>query len=336
MNIGHNSDLKLQTKTSHVFDNGDSFVGKLSNGLRNGFGHYTWNNGNYYAGEFKDGLKHGYGYWRKSHDANSNQYKGEFMNDKKWGYGEFKWSSGNYYKGNYKNDEREGYGEMYWTDRSIYKGIWHNGIQHGAGTMFFSDGTFIKGCFNNNVFLSENKISEKQSMSLSRQGDEIEAHIYNLPSLGNTGYRSVINRKEASVIPNSSKHWNSPKNPINKLNLVRRSIELSSPNQNNTFYISQNYSNLNSSLGKNRNTFNGFPQDKPKTLNKRRNKGIKSLSKSRRKYRVSGSITWFCNQTYFIHRTNFIILERKNSKAIFKDEQEFYCRHLHQNPWKPC
>ena len=72
--------------------------------------------------------------------------------------------------------------------------------------MFFSDGTFIKGCFNNNVFLSENKISEKQSMSLSRQGDEIEAHIYNLPSLGNTGYRSVINRKEASVIPNSSKH----------------------------------------------------------------------------------------------------------------------------------
>lgn len=68
---------------SDIFSNGDSYVGKYHNGLRNGYGHYTWANGNYYVGEFKDGLKHGYGFWAKSKEPNANNYKGEFINDKK-------------------------------------------------------------------------------------------------------------------------------------------------------------------------------------------------------------------------------------------------------------
>ena len=68
---------------SDVFTNGDSYIGKYQNGLRNGYGHYTWKNGNYYVGEFKDGLKHGYGFWSKSKEPHANNYTGEFINDKK-------------------------------------------------------------------------------------------------------------------------------------------------------------------------------------------------------------------------------------------------------------
>jgi hypothetical protein len=252
MNFEHGSD---------VFDNGDSYIGKLKDGVRNGFGHYTWANGNYYIGEFKDGLKHGYGFWSKSKDTNSNQYRGEFLNDKKCGYGVFRWTSGNQYKGNYKNDEREGYGEMYWADGSIYKGSWHNGIQHGLGTMIFPDGTFIKGYFKNNVFLNSSEIPDQiQNRSQER---EIEAHIYNLPTIRKSGHKSVIEAKEVPILTRIQKHCISPrivssklKDYRSKIATTRRSVEQYTP-KNNTFYGSQNVSKLNSSIpNKNRNTYN--------------------------------------------------------------------------------
>lgn len=216
----------LSTRFGHgsdVFDNGDAYIGKHKDGTREGYGHYTWKNGNYYIGEFKDGLKHGYGFWSKSKDPNSNQYRGEFLNDKKCGYGVFKWESGNYYKGNYKNDEREGYGEMYWNDGSVYKGDWRNGIQHGYGTMIFSDGTSIKGYFKNNVFLSTDKIPEKQQQV--SQENQIEAHIYNLPHILASGHKSAIGVPASPIQSNHKQTWRSPQITTNKIMVTRRSIE---------------------------------------------------------------------------------------------------------------
>jgi hypothetical protein len=281
-----NNSMVLEHK-SDIFDNGDSYVGKHINGLRNGFGHYTWGNGNYFIGEFKDGLKHGYGFWSKSKDPNSNQYRGEFLNDKKCGYGVFKWSSGNYYKGNYKNDEREGYGEMHWIDGSVYRGNWHNGIQHGHGTMIFPDGTFIKGNFKNNVFLGNNKLPDR-IMTSSRE-TEIEAHIYNLPSLANEGYKSVIGRKGQPIFIDSNKYCLSPKVITRRIIETRKSIELNSM-ADKTFYPSQYTSMLNSSLGHDRNTYQGFMIEDNR---KKRKKFMKntSLGRSKTKMQVSKIIT---------------------------------------------
>lgn len=67
---------------------------------------YKWKNGAIYKGKFKNGVRYGYGYWTYGNES----YEGEYINDKRNGKGLYKWEKGSYYEGEFLDDLRHGFG----------------------------------------------------------------------------------------------------------------------------------------------------------------------------------------------------------------------------------
>lgn len=82
-------------------DDGSRFVGKYTNGKRNGTGTYYYGKGGKYTGEFTDGKRSGKGTY---YFANGNKYVGAWLNDK-----------------------QEGYGILYQQDGRVVNGTWKKG-----------------------------------------------------------------------------------------------------------------------------------------------------------------------------------------------------------------
>ena len=137
---------------------GDEYVGEFKDGIRSGFGHYSFSDGSSYSGEKK--IIEGYSYQHG---------KGTYTNrdgSRRAGY----WKKGllvkgtdgpEGYIGEFKNNLKHGIGTMVYPTGAKYKGAWKKGERHGAGVYIEADGTKYIGewkdgeRFNNRLYLGK-------------------------------------------------------------------------------------------------------------------------------------------------------------------------------------
>ena len=156
--------------------NGEKFIGKIKNGLKegegilyydkdneknraryegdfkndkpNGKGIMYWNFGDKYEGDWKNDIIEGKGIY---HWINGGKYEGDFKNGKREGKGLMHWSENEKYEGDWKNDQREGIGVKYWENGDKYDGHWKNDKKEGKGIMFFNNGNKYDGDWKNGI-----------------------------------------------------------------------------------------------------------------------------------------------------------------------------------------
>ena len=110
---------------------GNEYVGGVLDGLKNGFGEFTYATKTKYIGEFKNNIREGLGTLVSAHEM----YVGEF-----------------------KGDAKCGLGTVYYTDGSKYYGYFMSDKTCGLGIFKYKDGTYeIAKYFNDCLVGDENK-----------------------------------------------------------------------------------------------------------------------------------------------------------------------------------
>jgi V8-like Glu-specific endopeptidase len=125
---------------------GDKYVGQYKNGKKHGHGTYTYANGEKYIGEYRDELKSGQG---TETFLDGSKYVGEFKDDKKHGQGTYTAANGFKYVGEFKDNRQEGYGTYIYPDGTKFVGEWENVSMSGQGTHTSPDGTKFVGEWKN-------------------------------------------------------------------------------------------------------------------------------------------------------------------------------------------
>lgn len=123
----------------------------------NGKGEMKFSSGSY-NGQWKDGLRNGYGVF--SWD-NGDVYKGNWVEDKRHGAGEYTWHDGSRYKGNYSHGIRSGYGIYYYTNGTIYEGTWQNNLKHGIANFYYKQSVNLGGKYFNNEYVSGTGVNQE-------------------------------------------------------------------------------------------------------------------------------------------------------------------------------
>lgn len=141
------------------FNNGNSYIGEVYDGVPNGKGKLFYADGSYHIGKFQNGIPQGEGEYFKRRRDDYERYIGNFLNGKlngygeaflRWdwhyvgnfldglmsGYGKMDYPNGEYYIGNFYNDSATGKGEIHYRNGNIYKGQVENGYPNGVGTLF--------------------------------------------------------------------------------------------------------------------------------------------------------------------------------------------------------
>jgi hypothetical protein len=114
------------------YSNGDFYRGNIDdNGLKNGYGKYTWANGDVYVGEYKDALRSGKG---KYTWPDGRVYYGDWLADKMHGKGKYTWANGDVYVGEYKDNLKNGKGKYTWANGDVYDGEFLDGFGLSAQT----------------------------------------------------------------------------------------------------------------------------------------------------------------------------------------------------------
>lgn len=132
-----------------TYQNNDLYEGEFVDGLRHGFGMYTYGEtGNKYEGEWANNLKHGIG---KMIFANEGEYFGRFENGKRHGEGVFKYKNKNIYSGSWLYGNKHGKGTYIFDDTKMkIVGEWNEG-KIIEGKWVFPNGTYFEGKFENNL-----------------------------------------------------------------------------------------------------------------------------------------------------------------------------------------
>ena len=133
-----------------IYNNGQAFEGKFTNGKLNGKGVYKYKDA-LYIGDFLNNIRQGKGVLMN----NKFRYIGQFNLGKIDGYGkiifyEDKEGEGEY-EGFFKNNNIEGKGIMKWKNGNSYEGEMKNGKMNGVGRFIPAGGIPIEGVFRNNV-----------------------------------------------------------------------------------------------------------------------------------------------------------------------------------------
>lgn len=123
----------------------------------NGKGEMKFSSGSY-NGQWKDGLRNGYGTFSWN---NGDVYKGNWVEDKRHGAGEYTWHDGSKYKGNYSHGIRSGYGIYFYTNGTIYEGTWQNNLKHGIANFYYKESVNIGGRYFNNEYVSGTGINKE-------------------------------------------------------------------------------------------------------------------------------------------------------------------------------
>ena len=139
---GEFKDDKYHGKGIEHFSHGE-FNGTFENGLRMGYGEFTWKNiDKIFKGNYLNNKKNGFG---KLYENKKLIYEGDFRNDKYNGIGKC-FKDGGVYKGNFKNGKLCGLGKFYVKKFLRYVGEFENGNFHGKGKKY-TDLLIISGIF---------------------------------------------------------------------------------------------------------------------------------------------------------------------------------------------
>lgn len=152
--------------------NGDSYMGNYVNGLRDGYGIYSWKNSeSKYYGQWKSGLQHGYGYVQKAPEITqagyyekgklvtdmltqsfkNGSYVGRCKGDCENGFGQFDFDGGSWYFGFFKNGSMHHMGAYKWSNRDIYLGEYRHDKRSGNGIIYKNTGVIFAGNYLNDV-----------------------------------------------------------------------------------------------------------------------------------------------------------------------------------------
>ena len=138
------------------YENGEKYSGEELNGVRNGFGTYTYADGSFYKGEYVKDKMEGWGTYSF---LNGDIHVGEWENDKEDGQGTFTWGpksdfAGDKYEGAFKKGVKSGYGTYYWSNGDMFEGYWENDKQNGLGTYTYNNGEVTSGEWKNGEQIS--------------------------------------------------------------------------------------------------------------------------------------------------------------------------------------
>ena len=126
-----------------IYNNGDKFIGEISNNKKEGYGILYYINGDKYEGEFKNDLKDGIGTYYYN---NGEKYIGEYKNDLRNGRGIYYYNNIEEKKfiGEYMKDKKNGHGIIFYRDNTKFIGEFKNDEKEGKGYFFDKDGHKIK------------------------------------------------------------------------------------------------------------------------------------------------------------------------------------------------
>ena len=173
---------KIKSKTV-IYENGDLFIGKLQDNLRNGEGIMFYSNGDKYEGGWVNDIKQGVG----KLITKVSTYEGDWVNDREEGTGKMIYhQSGEIYEGEWVNGSREGKGLLIFNslirdqniiakmqkysdvkmpqNKNFHYGDWVNDVERGQGVRlnedFASIGDFRYGSFRKGVMIYKEGVED--------------------------------------------------------------------------------------------------------------------------------------------------------------------------------
>ena len=133
-----------------------TWSGDCRNGKAVGIGKQTYPSGDTYVGRLVDGRRNGFGVAygvATGRLAADGRYEGQFKNDKPDGKGIFSWYlTGRRYNGEWKDGKQDGHGDYTASDGSRYEGEWQNGMPNGQGLLISKTGNYYDGEWENGCF----------------------------------------------------------------------------------------------------------------------------------------------------------------------------------------
>ena len=162
---GEFKDDKYHGKGIEHFSHGE-FNGTFENGLRMGYGEFTWKNiDKIFKGNYLNNKKNGFG---KLYENKKLIYEGDFRNDKYNGIGKC-FKDGELYEGYFQNGKFTGKGKYYVRNVLKYEGEFENWEFCGTGTKYTND-YIIKGIFESGKLVNT---IEKRKIADKNNQDEI-------------------------------------------------------------------------------------------------------------------------------------------------------------------
>ena len=135
--------------------NGERYIGKYKNGLKDGKGILYYNKDDInqkvkYEGDFKEDIIEGKGviYWN-----DGERYEGDFKNGMKDGKGIYYYKNGEKYIGDFKKELKEGNGIYYYINGDRFEGQFKKGVIDGKGIMYYKNGKRKEGYWKNDKLI---------------------------------------------------------------------------------------------------------------------------------------------------------------------------------------
>lgn len=155
------------------------YEGNYVDGMRSGFGTFTFPNGDIYEGEFSNNRMEGTGTYTYKHSQDI--YSGSWVADKKHGQGTYEYAAdkslliGTWEKGNIVS------GDWVLKDAATYSGSFKRGVPVGAGKFTFKSGLVLPGVFEEATSAVE--VSEAQEeQEPAEEGAEAAAPVEEEPT----------------------------------------------------------------------------------------------------------------------------------------------------------
>ena len=174
------------------FENGDSYRGRVVNGMMNGQGVLTYSNGESFKGEFRnDQPWTGSGTKFLGSGTSALKLTGKFKHGRVWhGVGFLKVKAGGFYEGEFKEGIMHGQGTFTYPDGRVWKGEFKNGkMWTGCGACVFSNGSEYEGEYSEGRRNGQGKFVYPDGRII--EGEFKEGKMWNV-----TG---VVVRKDGSV-----------------------------------------------------------------------------------------------------------------------------------------
>ena len=109
---------------SEFYDNGDSYMGYMLNGVKHGRGVYLFGNSSQYKGNWCNGVMHGWGVFMEQETGD--RFEGEWVDGER-SFGSYHYSNGDTYHGGFLDNKKQGRGVV-WEKRLMYEVVYDQDV----------------------------------------------------------------------------------------------------------------------------------------------------------------------------------------------------------------